>query len=112
MTDKVVVLVTCSGLREAQKLARALVDIRLVACVNITSPVESVYRWEGKVEKAREFLLLMKTTRELFGEVQSTIRKIHSYTTPEILCLPVVDGSTDYLRWVTDSVKEPSRSEE
>lgn len=105
MTDKVVILVTAGSLREAKKLARHLVEERLAACVNITSPVQSLYRWKGKVTEDREFLMLIKSSRELFQEIQAAVRKLHRYTTPEIICLPIVDGSADYLQWITDSVK-------
>jgi len=105
VTDKIVVLVTAPNLREAKKIARRLVEERLAACVNIASPVQSIYRWKGKVNQDRELLLMIKSTRELFAEVQATVRKLHSYTTPEIICLPIVDGSADYLQWIGDEVK-------
>jgi periplasmic divalent cation tolerance protein len=108
VTDKIVILVTAGNRREAKKIARALVEERLAACVNITLSVESVYRWKGKVTEDREYLLLIKSSRELFGEVQAAVRKRHSYTTPEIICLPIVDGSRDYLDWITDSVRHPA----
>lgn len=108
MTDKIVILVTAPNLRQAKKIAKALVEERLAACVNITAPVQSLYRWKGKVNEDREFLLLIKSSRELFGEVQAAVRKLHTYTTPEIICLPIVDGSPDYLQWISDSVKPES----
>lgn len=108
MTDKIVVLVTAGNRREAKKIARRLVEERLAACVNITLSVESVYRWKGKVTEDREYLLLIKSSRELFQEIQAAVRKLHSYTTPEIICLPIVDGSADYLDWITDSVRHPA----
>lgn len=107
MTDKIVVLVTASNLRQAKKIALRLVGGKLAACVNITQPVKSVYRWKEKVETAQEILLIIKSTRELFEEMKSTILKSHSYTTPEIICLPIIDGSPDYLRWIEDSVIRP-----
>jgi periplasmic divalent cation tolerance protein len=67
--------------------------------------MESVYRWEGKIAEEREFLLLIKSTRELFPVIKAEISKIHSYHTPEVICLPVIDGSRNYLQWVSDSVK-------
>jgi len=108
VTDKIVILVTAPNLRQAKKIAKALVEERLAACVNITAPVQSLYRWKGKVNEDREFLLLIKSSRELFGEVQAAVRKLHTYTTPEIICLPIVDGSPDYLQWISDSVKPES----
>lgn len=107
MTDKVVVLVTAGNLKEARKIAVELVKGRLAACVNLAGPLESVYEWQGKVERSRERLLLIKTSRELFPELQTAVRKLHSYATPEMICLPIIDGSRDYLEWLADSIKAP-----
>ncbi|MHB8655293.1 MAG: divalent-cation tolerance protein CutA [Terriglobia bacterium] len=106
MTDKILILVTASSRREGRKIARHLVESRLAACVNISQAIQSIYRWEGKLTEEREFLMLIKSTRELFPEIRKEILKIHSYTTPEIICLPVVDGSQAYLRWIGESVKQ------
>ncbi len=111
MTDKVVVLVTASSRRECRKIARHLVETKLAACVNITQPVRSVYRWKGKMTEENELLMVIKSSRELFPEIKSAISKLHSYQTPEIICLPIIDGSQDYLQWVGDSVKQASRNE-
>jgi len=111
MTDKVVVLVTVSSLKEARKIARGLVEAQLAACVNIAGPVESIYRWQGKIENGRERLLVIKTAREMFAEVEAAIRKLHSYTNPEIICLPIIDGSRDYLDWLAQSLKAGSAVE-
>ncbi len=111
MTDKIVVFVTAASRRECKKIACHLVETRLAACVNISQPIESVYRWEGKIADEKEFLLTIKSTRELFSEIKAAISKIHSYHTPEIICLPVIDGSRNYLQWVSDSVKLPAREE-
>lgn len=108
MTDKVVIMVTASSRGECRKIARHLVESKLAACVNITQAIQSVYRWKGKITDAREFLLVIKSTRELFPEIQAAISKAHSYATPEIICLPIIDGSPDYLQWLADSVKAPS----
>ncbi|MGA2606861.1 MAG: divalent-cation tolerance protein CutA [Terriglobia bacterium] len=105
MTDKVVIFVTAASSGEGKKIARHLVETRLAACVNILQPMESVYRWEGKIAEEREFLLIIKSTGELFPEIKAEISKIHSYHTPEIICLPVIEGSRNYLQWVSDSVK-------
>ncbi len=111
MTDKVVILVTAASLRESKNIARHLVDARLAACVNISQPVRSIYRWEGKIADEKEFLLIIKSSRDLFPEIKAAISKIHSYHTPEIICLPIIDGSRNYLQWVADSVKEPVPAE-
>ena len=79
MTDKIVVLVTASGVRQAKKIARALVEGRLAACVNLVSPVVSVYRWEGKLSEDRECLLVIKSTREQFDAVRACVERLHSY---------------------------------
>ena len=110
MTDKIVVMVTAASRRECRKIARHLVESKLAACVNITQAIESIYRWEGKLADEKEFLLLIKSTRELFPEIKTEISKIHSYHTPEIVSLPIIDGSRNYLQWVGDSVKKPSDS--
>jgi periplasmic divalent cation tolerance protein len=112
VTDKIVVLVTAGTLRESRKIARRLIESRLAACVNITTQVESIYRWQGKVSKSREYLLIIKSTRDLFDELRSTIAQIHSYTTPEIIGLPIIDGSPDYLQWIESSVGRVERLHE
>lgn len=99
-----VVLVTCGSLAEARRIARQVVDSRLAACVSILlGPVESVYRWKGSVERAREVLLMIKTTQDRLAALEEKILKLHSYDTPEIIALPVVAGLPDYLHWVTDT---------
>ncbi|HET9177938.1 MAG TPA: divalent-cation tolerance protein CutA [Terriglobia bacterium] len=104
MTDKVVIMVTASSRRECRRIARRLIEEKLAACVNITQPIQSVYRWEGKIDHGREFLMFIKTTRDLFPQIRSEIALIHSYHTPEIICLPIIDGSPNYLQWVADAV--------
>lgn len=105
MTDKVVIMVTASSRRECRRIARRLIEEKLAACVNITQPIQSVYWWEGKIDQGREFLMFIKTTRDLFQQIRSEIALIHSYHTPEIICLPIIDGSPNYLQWVADSVR-------
>ena len=105
MTDNVVIMVTASSRRECRKIARHLVEEKLAACVNITQAIESVYRWEGKLADEKEFVMLIKSKRELFPEIKAAIAKLHSYHTPEIICLPIIDGSRNYLQWIADSVK-------
>jgi periplasmic divalent cation tolerance protein len=108
MTDKIVVLVTCGSSKEARKIARALVEQRLAACVNVLpGRVESVYRWKGKVESAKEILLVVKTARGRFAALQRAVRELHSYDVPEVIALPIADGSRDYLAWISDSVRGP-----
>jgi periplasmic divalent cation tolerance protein len=110
MTDKIVVLVTCASAREARSIARKLVERRLAACGNVfESPVRSIYRWKGRVESAREFLLILKTSRKCFAALETAIRKLHSYDVPEIIALPVTVGSPPYLRWLSESVAASTR---
>ena len=108
MTDKVVVLVTAPNKKECRKIAKHLVESKLAACVNISRPIESVYRWEGKITTDEEYQLFIKSTRELFPEIKAAISKLHSYHTPEIICMPIIEGSRNYLQWVGDSVRTPS----
>jgi periplasmic divalent cation tolerance protein len=106
MTDKIVVLVTCGSAKEARKIAWAVVEQRMAACAYIvTSPVESVYRWKGRVESAKEFLLIIKTTQGRFAELKAAVKRLHSYDVPEIIALPIAAGGTNYLNWISESVK-------
>ena len=99
------VLVSCASLAEARKLSRAIVEKHLAACVNIHSaPVESTYRWKGKIETAREHLLLIKTTTRRLKALEREVLRLHSYETPEFLVLPITSGSPTYLRWVSSSL--------
>jgi periplasmic divalent cation tolerance protein len=108
MTDKIVVLVTCGSAKEARKIARAVVEQRIAACVNIaTSPVHSVYRWKGRVESAKEFLLIIKTTQSRFAELQAEVKRLHSYDVPEVVALPIARGAATYLNWISQSVRSP-----
>ncbi|MGC2194111.1 MAG: divalent-cation tolerance protein CutA [Terriglobales bacterium] len=105
MTNKRLVLTTASSLEEGRKIARDLVERRLAACVNIVSKIESVYRWEDKVEAAQEFLLLIKTTETAFARVREAIQQLHSYEVPECIALSIEDGSLAYLKWIDESVE-------
>ena len=101
------VLVTCPSLPEARKISRSLLQKHLAACVNIhTAPVESIYRWRGKIETAREHLLLIKTTALRLKSLEREVLRLHSYETPEFLVLPISSGSRSYLSWLSDSCKK------
>jgi periplasmic divalent cation tolerance protein len=104
MTDKLLVLTTTGSEAEAQQIAHALVDRQLAACVNIVPKIQSVYRWEGKVESAEEFLLLIKTGKSRQTEVCAAIRELHSYELPECIVISIESGSKEYLKWIADSV--------
>ena len=105
MTDKRIVLSTAGSEEEARKIARYLVERQLAACVNIVPRIESTYRWQGKIESSREWLLLIKTTAANFSQVRDAIGELHSYDLPECIALSIEDGSADYLRWIEESVK-------
>jgi periplasmic divalent cation tolerance protein len=100
MTDKIVVFTTCGSEQEARKLAAMLIEKRLAACVNITAPVTSIYRWKGVVEESREWLLIVKSRRDCFDRLRIALESAHSYELPEVLAIPVVAGSPNYLAWV------------
>jgi periplasmic divalent cation tolerance protein len=104
MTDKVLVLTTAGSESEARKIAHALVERRLAACVNVIPRIQSVYRWQGKVEHAVEYLLLIKTVKSREEEVRAAIRELHSYELPECIAIPIESGSAEYLKWLSDSV--------
>ena len=104
MTDKRIVLSTAGSEEEAQKIAQALVERRLAACVNIVGPIHSVYRWKGTVESAPDRLLIIKTTAAAFPRVRDAVRELHSYELPECIVLPVEAGAVEYLKWIEESV--------
>ncbi|PYT51201.1 MAG: hypothetical protein DMG44_03400 [Acidobacteria bacterium] len=101
-----VVLVTCGTLSESRKIARRVVQKKLAACVNVLlSPMNSFYTWKGKLEVAREYLLVMKTTRNRLAELEKEVKRLHSYEAPEFIALLVAAGSKDYLAWLESSVR-------
>ena len=105
MTDKRVVLTTCGSIEEARSIAHALVERQLAACVNIVPQIESVYRWQGEVETGVEWLLVIKTTREVCERVRETLSELHSYELPECIEIGIEDGSAAYLDWIGESVR-------
>ncbi|HET6180975.1 MAG TPA: divalent-cation tolerance protein CutA [Candidatus Sulfotelmatobacter sp.] len=104
MTDKRIVLTTAGSEEVARKIAQHLVETQLAACVNIVPHVESVYRWQGKVESNREWLLVIKTSAERFPAARAAIRTMHSYELPECVAVEIADGSPEYLQWLADSL--------
>jgi periplasmic divalent cation tolerance protein len=103
--NKRVVCVTCPTLALARKIARVVVQRRLAACVNVVhSPVESFYTWKGKLEKAREYLLVLKTTTNRLAELEKEVRRLHSYDVPEFISLSITEGAKKYLSWLDESV--------
>jgi periplasmic divalent cation tolerance protein len=102
MTEYIMVFITSAEEDEAARIARDIVASRLAACVNIAKGMRSIYRWEGKIEDQSEVLMIVKTRRDLFGELQKRVRELHSYSVPEIIALPVVEGSEEYLNWLKE----------
>jgi periplasmic divalent cation tolerance protein len=100
MTDKIVVLSTCATEEEAAKLARVLVEARVAACVTMVPGARSVYRWQGSIESAAECLLIIKSSRALFEPLRMAIEQAHAYDVPEVLAMPVVEGSANYVNWL------------
>ena len=98
-----VVLVTCGSMAEARKIGRAVVEKELAACANIVAGVESIYRWKGKVEQAREALVVMKTSATRLRELEREVKRLHSYDVPEFIALPIVAGSKEYLKWIGEN---------
>ena len=105
MTNKIVVLTTCANEKEAEKLARALLDDRVAACVSVIPRMLSFYHWKGAIESAHECLLVIKSSRELFEPLTAALKKLHSYEVPEVLALAVVDGEPNYLNWLESSIR-------
>jgi periplasmic divalent cation tolerance protein len=106
MTDKIVVFSTCADAAEAEKIARRLVEAHLAACVNIVGGARSFYRWQGAIEEAQEFLLIVKSSRARFDALSAELDRLHSYEVPEIVALPVVEGSANYLNWLNGELGE------
>ena len=102
--DPIVVFLTASNGEEATRLADLLIGAHLAACVQILPEMESVYRWQGKIERQSEILLIAKTTAGKFAELEREVRALHSYETPEIVAVPLVAGSTPYLEWLANSL--------
>ncbi len=102
-TGVCVILVTCPSRPVGERIGRALVESRLAACVNILPGVRSIYRWEGKIQRDPEVLLMIKTRRRRLAALQRTVKSLHPYTVPEIIALPVIAGSAAYLAWVKRS---------
>ncbi len=104
-SDLIVVLVTASNRQEAELIGRALVEKKLAACCNIVESIGSIFYWQGKLNQEQEVLLIIKSVRARFDHIVNTVKQLHSYTTPEIIALPIVMGSPDYLNWVAAETK-------
>lgn len=106
MDEVIQVITTTEQKKDSEKIAEVLGKKGLAGCVQIIGPVSSIYWWKGKAEKAEEWLCLIKSEKSLFAKLEKTIKKIHPYETPEIVALPVVAGSRDYLEWLKDTLKK------
>jgi periplasmic divalent cation tolerance protein len=103
MSHELIVFVTTSDSDEAARIAEVLVSESLAACVNVVPTIESIYRWEGKVTRDREALMIIKTTGERYPEVERRVKELHSYSTPEVVAIAIERGSLQYLEWLRDS---------
>jgi periplasmic divalent cation tolerance protein len=106
MSQELVVLVTTASKDQAVTIANALVSERLAACVNIIERIESVYRWEGKIVQDSESLLVIKTTDGRYDDLERRVKQLHSYSTPEVIAIKIERGSSEYLRWIEESVRQ------
>jgi periplasmic divalent cation tolerance protein len=104
MEDFIIILVTTGSAVEAERLARTLVEERLAACVNRIKSVKSIYRWQGNVEESEEELLIIKSRKELFANVEKRVAELHSYSVPEVIALPIIKGSQAYLHWLGEQL--------
>jgi periplasmic divalent cation tolerance protein len=101
--EVMVVFITAPNEEEAAGIARSLVESKLAACVNIVKNIRSIYSWQGNIEDDSEVLMVVKTKKGLFNALSSRVRELHSYDVPEIIALPITDGSEDYIKWLLDS---------
>lgn len=104
MSD-IVVLVTASSQEEGARIARAFVEERLAACVNLVPSIASTYWWQGKIEEATEYLLIVKTRQDRLDRLIARVRELHSYTVPEVIALPIIGGNPAYLQWMTEALR-------
>jgi periplasmic divalent cation tolerance protein len=110
LNKHIIVIVTTASKQEAENITQHLLKNRLIACANITRPVTSLFHWSGKLEKAEEHLVFMKTRKDLFKKLAETVKTLHSYEVPEIIALPIVDGSKAYLAWLDSCLVVPKKS--
>nr|BAL58440.1 periplasmic divalent cation tolerance protein [Candidatus Acetothermum autotrophicum] len=106
MPNFVQVVTTVASKDEGERIARALLEQRLAACVQIVGPIESFYWWQGKINKSEEWMCIAKTEMRLFQQIEETMKALHSYEVPEILAVPVSAGSDDYLQWLAEQVHQ------
>ena len=105
LNNEIVCYITAPNEDEALNIARALVENRLAACANIIKNVRSIYSWKGAVEDDAEVLMIVKTRKPLFHKLSEKVKELHSYDVPEVIALPIIDGSEDYLEWLRESTQ-------
>ncbi len=105
MDNYIVIYITTGSINEAKKIGRALVEEKLVACSNIISPIRSIYSWQGKICDDKEALMILKTKKNLFRQIIKRVEELHSYDVPEIIAIPIIDGSIKYLSWINEETK-------
>ena len=101
----IVIFITSANKKEAAKIAQALIKNKLAACVNIAGNLQSIFRWEGKIDQAKEILLVVKSKKEKLNKIIKLVKSLHSYETPEIIALPIVGGFKPYLNWINESLR-------
>ena len=106
MSEYVQIITTTNSRESANQIAEKLVGEKLAACAQVSGPITSVYQWKGKIERDEEFYCVIKTRKDLYPEVEKTIKAVHSYEVPEIIALPILEGSPAYLDWITEVVKK------
>jgi periplasmic divalent cation tolerance protein len=104
MRDYLQVMTTTASQEDAERIAGALVEGHLAACIQIVGPIRSIYRWQGNVETSQEWLCLIKSRQDRYAEIEATIHRLHPYEVPEILAMPITAGSANYLAWLDAQV--------
>ena len=105
MSNYIVIYITTGSINEAKKIGRTLVEEKLVACSNIISPIRSIYSWQGEICDDKEALMVLKTRKTLFKQIVNRVEDLHSYDVPEIIAMPIIEGSTKYLSWINEETK-------
>lgn len=106
MADEIVVYITVSSSEEAERISRGLLDEKLIACANIVPGIVSLFHWKGEICKENELLIIAKSRAKLFNDIASLVKRLHSYTVPEIISIPIICGSNDYLKWIRETTRE------
>lgn len=106
MTDYIVVFITTPNIIEARKISKTLIEEKLAACCNIIEKVNSIYFWKGNIEDDFESIIIIKTKKDVFPELVERVKKLHKYNVPEIIALPIIEGSNSYLNWIDETVKQ------